>query len=81
MFGYLKNGWAMIKRKYHTLAVREAGRWAPQFGDYDRVTVEGKRDGYRDKGTKARDLRIITTGDAQADIDAAVAVLQRQESA
>lgn len=66
-----------MARRYHTLAVREDGRWAPQFGDYDRETVEAERDDYRhgSQGIKARDLRIVTTGPTQADIDAAIAKL------
>lgn len=64
-----------MARKYHTLAVREDGRWAPQFGDYDRETVDSEREEYRDKGHKARDLRIITTGDTQAAINAGIANL------
>lgn len=66
-----------MSRRYHTLAVREDGRWAPQFGDYDLETVEAERDDYRHgyQAIKARDLRIVTTGPAQADIDAAIARL------
>lgn len=26
--------------KYYTLATRENGKWAPQFGDYDRKVVQ-----------------------------------------
>jgi len=64
-----------MARKYFTLAVREAGQWSPQFGDYDRETVEAERDDYRDHGHKVRDLRIVQSGDTQAAIDAAIAKL------
>ncbi len=43
--------------------------------DYDKSVVEDERDDYRDKGWKAKELQIITTGDTQAEIDAAVAKL------
>ncbi|PBB68286.1 hypothetical protein CK228_13545 [Mesorhizobium sp. WSM4312] len=46
--------------------------WAIAFGDYDLDTVKAERDEYRDKGWKAKELKIITTTDQQADIDAAV---------
>ena len=67
-----------MARKYYTLCTREDGVWAPQFGDYSREVVEQERDDYRDSSHqtyKARDLRIITSGDKQADINAAVAKL------
>jgi hypothetical protein len=64
-------------RTYWTLAIRESGVWAPQFGDYDREVVEQERldvlDGY-DPPLK-RDTKVIKSGDLQADIDAAIAKL------
>lgn len=48
-------------RPYFTLAVRIDGRWSPEFGDFDRETVEAERQDYRDHDHKARDLKIITT--------------------
>lgn len=66
-----------MARKYHTLCIREDGIWAPQFGDYSREVVEQERDDHRDSanGYKAKDMRIITSGDTQAAINAAVAKL------
>ncbi|CAM5598966.1 hypothetical protein MAUB1S_10129 [Mycolicibacterium aubagnense] len=59
-------------RVYYSLLTREDGQWAPQFGDYDLDTVKFERDDYRDRGHKAKDLKIITTTDEQADINRAV---------
>lgn len=61
-----------MPRPYYSLLTREDGQWAPQFGDYDLDTVKAERDDYRDHGHKAKDLKIITTTDEQADIKRAV---------
>lgn len=69
-----------MARPYHTLLVREGGIWAPQFGDYDRETVEAERDDYRDHDHKAKDLKIVTTKTTrQAEIEAVVAKLNKGE--
>jgi hypothetical protein len=60
---------------YYTLAVREDGVWGPQFGDYDRETVVDEKIDYQDHGYSVRDLKIIRTGDTQADIDARIAAM------
>jgi hypothetical protein len=67
----------MAKLKtYYTLLQREDGKWAPQFGDYDRETVESERDDYRDHDIKAKDLKIVTTqGHSWASIQVVVAKL------
>lgn len=62
-------------KRYYTLAVRDDGRWTPELGDYDRETVEYELDDYKYNGYKARDLKIITTGDKQADINAGISKL------
>lgn len=62
-------------RSYYTLLVRESERdpWAIHFGDYDRDTVEDERYIERHAGDYAAiNIRIITTGDTQAEIDAEV---------
>lgn len=59
-------------RKYYTLAVREHGRWGPQFGSYDKEDVTSEREDYRDHDYKASDLKILTTGAKKADVDAAI---------
>ena len=64
--------------KYHTLAVYEGGRWSPEFGDYDRETVEYEREALEPQ-YRRRDTKIITTSDAQSDIEAAVAKLNAND--
>ena len=65
-----------MDRQYHTLLLLDRGAWRPEFGDYDKSTVEAERDDYHQGGGYLlRDLRIITTSDNQAAIDAAVATL------
>jgi hypothetical protein len=64
-------------RTYYTLVAHEGDHiadnpWGIAFGDYDLETVKAERDEYRDKGWKAKELKIITTTDQQTDIDAAV---------
>lgn len=66
-------------KQYHTLLAREHGRWAIQFGDFDRATVIAERDDYKDAGTYLlREMKVITTGPRQAEIDAAVAKLNER---
>ena len=60
---------------YYTLAIREGGIWGAQFGDYDRDTVVDEKIEYQDHGYLARDLKIIRTGNNQADIDARIAAM------
>lgn len=65
-----------MARKYFTLAQRIEGVWYPQFGDYDRAVVDQERQDWRDAGTAlASDLRVISSGARQADINAAIAKL------
>ena len=65
------------KRTYFSLLVRfpDTGRWSPEFGDYTRAVVEEEMRDYRDHDYKARDLKIIATGDKPADVSAAVRAL------
>lgn len=65
-------------RAYYTLAVREDGRWTPQFGDYDRELVEFERQDYRDHGHKARDLKIVTSIAGRRFVEAAIAKLNAE---
>jgi hypothetical protein len=63
-----------MARQYHTLLLLDRGTWRLEFGDYDKSTVEAERDDYHQGGGyELQDLRIITTGDTQAAINAAVA--------
>lgn len=69
-----------MARKYHTLLSIDGSPgcpWAIEFGDYDIDVVNAERADYRDHGWKAKELRVITTGDTQADIEAAVAALNK----
>jgi hypothetical protein len=65
-------------KPYYTLAIREEGRWAPQFGDYSRATVEQEaRDTYARH--RALDRKIIKTDPDCDAIDAGIASLNRYD--
>lgn len=68
-----------MARRYHTLLIREnaAAPWAIHFGDFDRETVEQEAADMRDghEAVARKNQKVISTGAAQADIDAAVAKL------
>jgi hypothetical protein len=65
-----------MARQYHSLLLLDRGTWRLEFGAYDKSAVEAERDDYHQGGGyPLRDLRIITTSDTQAAIDAAVATL------
>lgn len=61
-----------MARLYHNLFLYMDGYWSLQFGDYDRKTVQDELDDYRDKGFYKKALRIVTTNDDQASINAAI---------
>lgn len=63
-----------MTRKYHTVCVRYDGRWTPEFGSYVRPEVSFEAEELRSHHRRA-DIRIICTGDTQAEIDAGVAHL------
>lgn len=70
----------MSNRKYHTLVSIDGSPgclWAIEFGDYDRANVEAEYQEFRDNGWKKSELKIITTGDKQADILAALETLNK----
>ncbi|MDX0260533.1 hypothetical protein GOC60_04820 [Sinorhizobium meliloti] len=70
----------MANRKYHTLVAIDGSPgclWGIEFGAYDLDTVKDEWAEMRDRGWKAKELKIITTGDTQAEIDAAVAELNK----
>lgn len=68
-----------MSRPYFTLCERAPdSAWAPQFGDYDKQCVEDERADMLYAGAgriRAKDLRIVRSGDTQAEIDAAIAKL------
>lgn len=51
---------------YYTLIVREDGQWIPEFGDFDKAIVRSELQDYRDRGTRAGDLKIIKHYDSPA---------------
>lgn len=60
-------------RKYYTLAVKNISdnKWSPEFGDYTKSVVEYERQEFR-RNYPANRLQIITSGDSQFDINAAI---------
>lgn len=67
-----------MARRYHVLLSRNDSKspWRIEFGDFDRATVVAERQDYRDGGTKASNLRIITSNSArQSCVDYCVAAL------
>ena len=66
-----------MENKYHTLLVRDAGKWCIAFGDYSLACVKEERAEMRSHH-KAKDLKIITTDDGQTAIDEAIAKLAAQ---
>lgn len=59
---------------YYTICTRDGYRWSPNFGDYDRGTVEDElEDNFGDYHPAC--LRIIRTACTQSAIDEAVARL------
>jgi hypothetical protein len=70
----------MPNRPYFTLAIREDGRWSPQFGDYERAVVtQEARDAYAHH--HPRDRKIIATLPDCDSIDAGIAALNAPISA
>jgi hypothetical protein len=73
-----------MARKYHTLLIREKGKWSPQFGDYSLAVVkQEERDCYTRNAYStryfARDRMIITTDSDAASINAAILALNTKK--
>lgn len=69
-----------MTKKYHTLLIRTPSQlWTKEYGAYDRKDVQDQLDDEKDgdwpKGTK---FKIITTGDKQANVNAAVDELNNE---
>ncbi|WP_313196217.1 hypothetical protein [Shinella zoogloeoides] len=65
-----------MARPYFTLAVREDGRWFPEFGAYDREDVVSEMDDYHYHGTKRKDMKVLKLADARTKtMEAAIAAL------
>ena len=69
----------MKVKMYYTLLERCDGVWCPQFGSYSKRECLDERHGYRDNGTKARDLMVISTAPQQTAIDAYVKALNSKD--
>lgn len=63
-------------KRYYTLAEKTGGKWAPQFGDYDRAVVNQEKQDWLDSDENAV-LKIIVTSDSQYDIEQAIIDLNR----
>jgi hypothetical protein len=69
-------------RRYYTLAIRAEGRWTPQFGAYQRATVEQEaRDAYTHdpdgRRIKASDRKIVASEPDNDAINRAIDALNR----
>lgn len=67
----------MTKRTYYVMAERDDATkpWAVQFGSYTRDDVVCEIGERRDAGVKGGDIKLVTTHESQASIDAAIAKL------
>lgn len=67
------------RRPYHTLLLREGKGepWSIEFGDYDRKVVDQEMQDRKEAydHTRKRKYQIITTGETEAEIRAAVAAI------
>jgi hypothetical protein len=72
-----------MSRKYYTLAVKSVDNiWGPDFGDYNRKVVAQEMADRRESGDYDSDeMQVISSGDSQAEINAAIAELNAQEYA
>lgn len=69
----------MASRKYHSLISRTPNeKWALEFGDYSKDVVLAERDDMKTSADKGTQFRVITTGDKQAEISAAVEKLNEE---
>ena len=71
----------MAQRKYYTLAERTDGVWSPQAGDYNLDDIKQERLDRHEcwPFPKLGDLRIVTSGPTQREIDAAILALNSLE--
>jgi len=63
-----------MAKKYYSLLVRSNTKspWCVEFGDYDRDVVMDELRDYMYHDNKRMNLKIICTGDTQAEINAEV---------
>lgn len=69
----------MSNRKYYTLVAFDKlnQKWFIEFGDYDKTVVIFELEDYKDRGYRAKDLKIITSGETQEEINLAVNELNK----
>ena len=58
-----------MSKRYHTLIAKRDNVWTIEFGDYQRDVVKQEQEDTKERGVQ---MRIITSGDTQAEIIAAV---------
>lgn len=70
----------MTNRVYFIMAARLSATspWGVAFGSYVRSECDDERQDLRDHGERASNIRIIRLGDTNAEIDAAIAQLNRE---
>ncbi len=69
-----------MARTYYILAAKHHtafDRWDYVFGAYDKADVEAERDDMHEHGTRLASLKVLMTTDAQRDIDARIAILNK----
>ncbi len=55
--------------KYYMLAIKMDGKWSPEFGDYDRETVEQEKDSFNFNYDRDEMKIFMTHDDSQCSID------------
>lgn len=69
----------MKTKSYFTLLIKDDTEWCIHFGDYDREVVADEKDDLQECYGSACKMKIIRTGDSQAEIDAAVSKLNAKQ--
>jgi len=67
-----------MKPYFTLLEKNDDGLWTIEFGAYDKEDCKSELDDRVDHDVRRRNLKIITTGAKQAEINAAVAKLNRE---
>jgi hypothetical protein len=67
-----------MKPYFTLLEKNDAGLWTIEFGAYDKADCKSELEDRLDHDVRRKNLKIITTGPKQAEIDAAVAKLNQE---
>ena len=67
-----------MKPYFTLLEKNDAGLWTIEFGAYDKADCKSELEDRLDHDVRRKNLKIITTGAKQAEIDAAVAKLNQE---